>query len=458
MTDQPNPNENTEKPSELNNAPLASEPSSGPPPASSSAAKGKELAQRGKEEFTKGAKEVMGGLSAAKDAVQARIKLNTLKPQLVAAYRSLGDTAEQAGWNSELCESVRKQREEVVTTTALLNKAASEAEFAKNTPGAGTAKQALSEAKKRSALAAGVLDGLREKMGRTLLEDTSAPAGLGTEQRAEIGRLKEEIAECERIIAHGKKSLLTKPMLVASVLVLLVVCLLCFALPNSGGKLLDKEIYTSGKATPKEMKILQKRAKRGNVEAQDILGVCYISGAGVPKDKEEAARWHRKAAEQGHAGSQFLLSSAYLFGIGVPEDKAEAEKWHRKSAEQGDASAQRLLGSFYSLGMFGSADDVEAVKWFRKASDQGDSEAIYMLGLAYYDGAGVPQNDTEGEKWVRKAAEQGYAGAQFKLGLAYIFGKGVPKNETEAVNWVRKAARQGHEDAQKLLREEGISW
>ena len=167
---------------------------------------------------------VMGRLSALKEAAQARVKLNTINAQLIAAYRSLGDAAEQSGWDGVLCESIRKQREEVATMVSQQEKAVSDAEMTQNTPAAWEAKQALAEAKKRTAFVSGVLDGLREKAGRKLFDDVTAPDNIGTEQRIEIARLTEEIKEYERIIAHGKSSLLTKPMLVAaSVMVLLVV-------------------------------------------------------------------------------------------------------------------------------------------------------------------------------------------------------------------------------------------
>ena len=189
------------------------------------AAKGKELTQQGKETICKGMSEVMGGLSAVKAAAQARLKLNALKAQLVTAFRALGDVAIQAGWDSELCESIRKQKEEVSIAIAQHNKTAADVELAKNTPGARAAKQVLSEAKTRMTLAAGILDGLREKAGRTLLNDTSAPSHIGTEQRAEIARLLGEFSECESIIAHGKKSLVSKPMLVAAGILLLLLVL-----------------------------------------------------------------------------------------------------------------------------------------------------------------------------------------------------------------------------------------
>jgi len=172
--------------------------------AAATSAKGKELAQRGKEEISKGAKAVMSGLSAAKDAARAQVKQDALNSQLVAVYCSLGDAAEQAGWGGDLCGSIKKQREEVAAITAQYNKAVADVEATKSTPGAeaAAAQQALVGAKKQGAQATGVLNNLREKLGRALLDDASAPANIVTDQqRAEITRLQEEIAECERITA-----------------------------------------------------------------------------------------------------------------------------------------------------------------------------------------------------------------------------------------------------------------
>jgi len=190
--------------------------------AATAAEKGKELARRGKAEFTKGAGEVMDSLTAAKAAVQARFKLNDLNSQLVAAYRSLGDAVEQAGWNGEICQTIKKQKEEVADTITQHGKAATDAELAKNTPSAGTAKQALSEAKMQMIHAVSTLDSLREKAGRTLMGDATAPPNVGVEQRVKIMQLLDEITVCESIIAHGKERLVSKPMRVAAVVVLVL--------------------------------------------------------------------------------------------------------------------------------------------------------------------------------------------------------------------------------------------
>ena len=55
----------------------------------------------------------------------------------------------------------------------------------------------------------------------------------------------------------------------------------------------------------------RKAAEQGDGRAQNMLGVMYGSGDGVPKDDAEALKWFRKAAEQGHATAQFNLGLRY---------------------------------------------------------------------------------------------------------------------------------------------------
>lgn len=189
------------------------------------AEQGKVLAQRGKAELAKGARNVMAGLSAAKAGVQARLKLNTLNAELIAAYRAVGDAAYKAGWGGEAIDAIRNQKMEVATITGQYNKSVADAELAKNTPGAGAAKQAVAAAQAQKKLADGVLDGLQEKLGHTIIDDASAPADIGEEQRTEIARLHDEIKKCEEIIETGKKGLLSKLMIVAGAIAILIICI-----------------------------------------------------------------------------------------------------------------------------------------------------------------------------------------------------------------------------------------
>jgi uncharacterized protein len=51
-----------------------------------------------------------------------------------------------------------------------------------------------------------------------------------------------------------------------------------------------------------------KAAEAGLAEAQDNLGDLYMTGRGVPKGKQLAEQWFRKAAAQGYPRAKINLS------------------------------------------------------------------------------------------------------------------------------------------------------
>ena len=86
---------------------------------------------------------------------------------------------------------------------------------------------------------------------------------------------------------------------------------------------------------------------------QNTLGVMYSTGARLPQDDVEAAKWFRKSAEQNDMLGQHNLGWSYASGRGVPQDDVEAVYWYRKAAEQGDAESQSALGYRYKKGLGG---------------------------------------------------------------------------------------------------------
>lgn len=134
-------------------------------------------------------------------------------------------------------------------------------------------------------------------------------------------------------------------------------------------------------ATPSKAQIatLLAKAKAGNADAQESLGVLYGNGEGIPQDYAQAASWYRKAADQGDVDAQWSLGAAYQLGQGVPQDSTQAASWYRKAADQGDATAQRWLGELYANGEGVPQDHAQAVIWYQKAADQGDADAQKSL-------------------------------------------------------------------------------
>lgn len=119
--------------------------------------------------------------------------------------------------------------------------------------------------------------------------------------------------------------------------------------------------------------VTKEKAEKGDVIAQDAMGVRYATGDGVRQSCFEAARWFRRAAEQGDATAQYHLALYYYDGDRI--DYKQAASWYRKAAEQGFAHAQNKLGVMCAEGRGGSEDLGEAIKWFRCAAEQGDATA-----------------------------------------------------------------------------------
>ena len=61
-------------------------------------------------------------------------------------------------------------------------------------------------------------------------------------------------------------------------------------------------------------------------------------------------KYYRLAADAGNTEAQNMVGLIYDLGLGVPENNAEAVKWYRKAALNGDFCAQNNLGLMYKDG------------------------------------------------------------------------------------------------------------
>jgi TPR repeat protein len=77
---------------------------------------------------------------------------------------------------------------------------------------------------------------------------------------------------------------------------------------------------------------IQRRAQRGDADAQVDLGAMYELGMGLPRDGVEALRWYRLAADQGNVYGEYF--SGLLLGrgrAGVTRDLDAAAVWFAKA-------------------------------------------------------------------------------------------------------------------------------
>ncbi|RVT86855.1 sel1 repeat family protein [Rhodobacteraceae bacterium CCMM004] len=81
-------------------------------------------------------------------------------------------------------------------------------------------------------------------------------------------------------------------------------------------------------------------ARSGNADAEELIGVMYAMGLGVPRDDVRAFEWYLRSAMKGHAGAQSGIGWYYEVGRGLTApDLVRAYMWYTLSAIGGDPDA-----------------------------------------------------------------------------------------------------------------------
>ena len=88
---------------------------------------------------------------------------------------------------------------------------------------------------------------------------------------------------------------------------------------------------------------LELAATAGDLNAQNLLGIQYYLGLGVPRNLQAAREWFQKAARRRHPSAQKNLGLLYLRGFGVTQDYHQAYGWLHAAFAQGEASAADYL-------------------------------------------------------------------------------------------------------------------
>ena len=160
---------------------------------------------------------------------------------------------------------------------------------------------------------------------------------------------------------------------------------------------------------------LGKAADKGNVEAQALLGLAYLTGRAITRSPENALKWLHLAAEKAYPKAEGLLGLAYVTAAEVRNEE-EGQRWVRKAAADGDPLGQTLLGEFLVFGRAGvEKNEAEGIVWVRKAAEQGDARAQYMLAGLLANGVGTEKDFTQSRFWLELAAAQGYDAARKTL-------------------------------------------
>jgi TPR repeat protein len=127
-------------------------------------------------------------------------------------------------------------------------------------------------------------------------------------------------------------------------------------------------------------------AANGNlVEAQNELGLLYLSGKLGVADAPAGVSWLTRAAQNGNATAQNNLAAIYENGItGVPRNLENAGQLYTLAANQGHAPATLALARLLHEGIGTTPDPVKAWALASLAAERGEKEAdkwVTEIGL-----------------------------------------------------------------------------
>ena len=125
---------------------------------------------------------------------------------------------------------------------------------------------------------------------------------------------------------------------------------------------------------------IERAAAQGLPHAIYVQGEFHFHGKfGRAQDYGKALPLFLKAAEADDASAQNMLGVMFQDGLGMPIDLAQAEAWFRKAAEQGDAKAQSNLGQLLGPEGPDASKHVEALKWLMLANRTNEPVARNLL-------------------------------------------------------------------------------
>lgn len=140
-------------------------------------------------------------------------------------------------------------------------------------------------------------------------------------------------------------------------------------------------------------------------DAQNLLGIIYVNGIGVPCQPAAAVELFTAAAQADFKEAHFNLSALLFSGSTAQPDDSAALRHLLRAAELGHRPAWRVLGCLYGLELSVTSQQ-RAIRCFARAVVLGDAHAEYMLGLHFLQGLGVASDLGAARHWLASAASK----------------------------------------------------
>lgn len=225
------------------------------------------------------------------------------------------------------------------------------------------------------------------------------------------------------------------------------------ALQSAGpasGTVAPRAVNTAS-AAPIEAASAQHACDRGDSESCIRLGLAYVTGSKVAKDKARGAELFKQACDRGDAQGCGLLGYAYETSTGVSKDEVRAAALYQQACNGSDARSCGRLGALYEKGSGVNHDDLRGAVLYQRACDGGDAVGCRGLGSLYERGSGVPKDAARAAVLYQRACDGGDAAGCRELGSLHGEGSGVIKDAARAVVLYQRACNEGDPQGCRLL-------
>ena len=97
--------------------------------------------------------------------------------------------------------------------------------------------------------------------------------------------------------------------------------------------------------------------------AEFLLGICYDQGLGVEIDHHESIKWYKRGAGHGEPQAQLYLGLEYVSGENISRQRFAWRRHCLPGLEYGVADAAFMLGKHYFDGLGVQKDDPQSFRW-----------------------------------------------------------------------------------------------
>ena len=194
--------------------------------------------------------------------------------------------------------------------------------------------------------------------------------------------------------------------------------------------------------------LLKKLADHGDDGSQVEVSNAYLRGDVVPKNIDEGVHQLKLAVEKENAAAYFNMGWLSSQGIGMPKDRQAAFDWYKKAFDKKYAFASRRIADLLWVGIAGKPDQAEAIRYYKLSAENGDDDADYVLAVAF-NTANDPLKDELAASDIFCKLQK--ADAIYQC-ARMMFDEKTRKNDPDrAVVLLRQASDLGQKDAEAHL-------